>query len=78
VVAGVIRRKKDVETCTSCTPSGAGVSTYLADSDLVPAVEYVKAEGRQVELAFFDKCWELKNACDSFLEFDVSYFDDCI
>ncbi|MBN1213268.1 MAG: NYN domain-containing protein [candidate division Zixibacteria bacterium] len=37
-----------------------------ADSDLVPAVENIKAEGKQVELAFFDKCWELKNSCDTF------------
>lgn len=48
-----------------------------ADSDLVPAVEYVKAEGKQVELAFFDKCWNLKNACDSFIEFSADFFNDC-
>jgi uncharacterized LabA/DUF88 family protein len=48
-----------------------------ADSDLVPAVENIKAEGKQVELAFFDKCWELKNSCDTFIELTPDFFNDC-
>jgi len=47
------------------------------DSDLVSAVEYVKRIGRHVELAFFDKCYELKKASDKFTPLTKELFADC-
>ena len=47
------------------------------DSDLVPAVEAVKAQGKHVELAFLEQCWDLRNCCDIFTKLDKEYFSDC-
>ena len=47
------------------------------DSDLVPAVESVKALGKHVELAFFDKCHHLRNICDVFNELNSTILNKC-
>ena len=47
------------------------------DSDLVSAVELVKSTGKHVELAFFDKCYHLQQACDKQNVLTIDFFGDC-
>ncbi len=47
------------------------------DGDFARVIQAVKDAGKQVEVAFFQKCYHLKVEADLFVSLEGDYLDDC-